>query len=186
MPIKFQRTWPCVPNIKDTDKKQKEMLFGISFILLRRLDSNERPPGYEPGELPTAPLRDVVFWFECKSTAFPETDKENLRFFHFLAIRKRLFLPPLHIIPDNFLGFLRDIGITLFQYSVMTKALRIVFLGGENGVNGQYGVNSSELIFLSSSYFSILRSYLFTPGEKAWKRHRKTAAIRHVQQPPQR
>ena len=25
--------------------------------LLRRLDSNERPPGYEPGELPTAPLR---------------------------------------------------------------------------------------------------------------------------------
>ena len=54
----------------------------ISFILLRRLDSNERPPGYEPGELPTAPLRDVVFLFECKITAFPETDKENLRFFH--------------------------------------------------------------------------------------------------------
>ena len=26
---------------------------------LRRLDSNERPPGYEPGELPTAPLRDI-------------------------------------------------------------------------------------------------------------------------------
>ena len=26
---------------------------------LRRLDSNRRPPGYEPGELPTAPLRDV-------------------------------------------------------------------------------------------------------------------------------
>ena len=26
---------------------------------MRRPDSNERPPGYEPGELPTAPLRDV-------------------------------------------------------------------------------------------------------------------------------
>ena len=27
--------------------------------VLRRLDSNERPQGYEPCELPTAPLRDV-------------------------------------------------------------------------------------------------------------------------------
>ena len=29
------------------------------WLELRRLDSNERPPGYEPGELPTAPLRDI-------------------------------------------------------------------------------------------------------------------------------
>ena len=28
--------------------------------MLRGLDSNERPPGYEPGELPTAPPRDVI------------------------------------------------------------------------------------------------------------------------------
>ena len=32
----------------------------MSCSLLRRLDSNERPPGYEPGELPTAPLRDIT------------------------------------------------------------------------------------------------------------------------------
>ena len=30
------------------------------WLELRRLDSNERPPGYEPGELPTAPLRDLL------------------------------------------------------------------------------------------------------------------------------
>ena len=29
-------------------------------LKLRRLDSNARPPGYEPDELPTALLRDVV------------------------------------------------------------------------------------------------------------------------------
>ena len=31
--------------------------------MLRRLDSNARPPGYEPDELPTALLRDVVYFF---------------------------------------------------------------------------------------------------------------------------
>ena len=42
-------------------KKSPKYLCKIfrTLALLRRLDSNERPPGYEPGELPTAPLRDV-------------------------------------------------------------------------------------------------------------------------------
>ena len=29
-----------------------------------------RPPGYEPGELPTAPLRDVFLFCGCKGTTF--------------------------------------------------------------------------------------------------------------------
>ena len=29
-----------------------------------------RPPGYEPGELPTAPLRDIFFLSGCKGTTF--------------------------------------------------------------------------------------------------------------------
>ena len=39
------------------------ILYIIYCILtwLRGQDSNMRPPGYEPGELPTAPPRDVTF-----------------------------------------------------------------------------------------------------------------------------
>ena len=50
----------------------------LLYAMLRRLDSNERPPGYEPGELPTAPLRELVLKFECKVTA-KDSNKQMFR-----------------------------------------------------------------------------------------------------------
>ena len=57
------------------------MINTSSFTLLRRPDSNERPPGYEPGELPTAPLRDVVFLIRCKGMTFLDTFQIFMAFF---------------------------------------------------------------------------------------------------------
>ena len=42
----------------ETDRNDRP-IEDVQIILLRRSDSNGRPPGYEPGELPTAPLRDL-------------------------------------------------------------------------------------------------------------------------------
>ena len=61
---------------------------------LRRPDSNERPPGYEPGELPTAPLRDVIILAndvlfsiaDTKVLIFSETAKRNYYFFLFVRV----------------------------------------------------------------------------------------------------
>ena len=54
-------------NLQHCDREIKKEPLKGSFIQLRRPDSNRRPLGYEPNELPTAPLRDV--WDFLKSGA---------------------------------------------------------------------------------------------------------------------
>ena len=58
---------PCFLNFvpvlsrPETEKRSNELLVNLlDRLLLRRPDSNRRPLGYEPNELPTAPLRDVI------------------------------------------------------------------------------------------------------------------------------
>ena len=85
----------CVSLLLQT-KKELKSYFELQLLQLRRLDSNERPPGYEPGELPTAPLRDVKFYkcllllflvCECKVSMFCD----NCQVILWIFLEKSLF-----------------------------------------------------------------------------------------------
>ena len=64
-------------------KKRHNVLSTLRLSLLRRQDSNMRPPGYEPGELPTAPLRDInhLRYSECCCDVIAELRVQRYGFF---------------------------------------------------------------------------------------------------------
>ena len=53
--------------------------------LLRGQDSNLRPLGYEPNELPTAPPRDIEL--KCKGKKIYYESKNILKFYHFSLLQ---------------------------------------------------------------------------------------------------
>ncbi|TSC96094.1 MAG: hypothetical protein Athens071426_269 [Parcubacteria group bacterium Athens0714_26] len=48
-----------ISNLADCGKKNRRYISAIFLKLLRGLDLNQRPSGYEPDELTAAPPRDI-------------------------------------------------------------------------------------------------------------------------------
>ena len=90
----LNRFSPCFSYIQ---KKKNSHLFGDCFLFwLRRQDSNLRPPGYEPDELPTALLRDIGAPLECLdilTQAHPFV--KYFFFFLFVSFRQPYLIPVL-------------------------------------------------------------------------------------------
>ena len=54
-------------------QNKKKIYLSVYPSPLRRPDSNRRPLGYEPNELPTAPLRDIFLNSAAKVQLFSDT-----------------------------------------------------------------------------------------------------------------
>ena len=85
------------PNPKDKKVDVTKISY-IHPIWLRRLDLNQRPSGYEPDELPTAPLRDIFFRHLRQllyySTPFLSCQEVSRKFF-LLSVSEKVLIRPL-------------------------------------------------------------------------------------------
>ena len=93
---------------KIVSKQKKESEIITFLILLRRQDSNVRPPGYEPGELPTAPHRDIINSHKLAKNSFPNCECKGTTFFD----NHQTFLAKSYYI-NSILTFNPDLGENL-------------------------------------------------------------------------
>ncbi len=83
----------------DINTKKIDLHKQVCFFWLREKDLNQRPPGYEPDELPTALSRDIYF-FKCSVIIYYTNEKVNT-FFHFIKKISILNFLQLVIRPDE-------------------------------------------------------------------------------------
>ena len=76
---------------------------------MRRKDSNLQPPGYEPGELPSAPPRDINNKFGGgKGIRTPASLTRPLGF-QDRSLQPDLGIPPLKLVPETGIEPVRDL-----------------------------------------------------------------------------
>ena len=107
-------------------------ILGDSFFMLRRPDSNRRPLGYEPNELPTAPLRDVVF-LNCAAKVRLFSEKTNFYaiFFHRMSRHQSRGGDQWHIEKNGMLNERAVIGCHFYKKKNERSAIDRSFLSAK-------------------------------------------------------
>ncbi len=85
------------------EKNLENVVFSRFFVWLRGQESNLRPPGYEPDELPTALPRDIEFETTLKTDGAGNRARTGTRGKpHWILSPGRLPIPPLRRSPLDY------------------------------------------------------------------------------------